>query len=249
MKKVLSTIIIAAASCLLCSFATAQTRDIGVTAGANVPLYKGAENDIIIGINYGQFRQNGLGFRAGLQYGASLADVNDYIGLPVAFAWRTRTKTASERLHSGTAGAMESAGNMVYGRTYYDSSDIASGLIGGFLMNLFSDLEFFAGVTPGFYVGKSSIPGRSSWGNSRQYWQETWTERKNAFSFTLDAGMCLNYSIWRFDIKLIPSFHYNLMNSLIQHVDRGETGVGTKSSEVTPLRWTFTMSGGLAFRF
>lgn len=246
MKKGFITILIVAAASLICYGAAAQTRDIGVNVGVNVPLYKGVENDIIIGVNYGQFRQNGLGFRAGLQYGPSLADINDYFGLPVAFAWRTQAKTASERLHSGTAGAMESAGNLVYGRTYYDSSDIARGLIGGFLMNLFSDLEFFAGVTPGFYAGKSNNPEKAHWGN----WTETsWTERKNAFSFTLDAGMCLNYSIWRFDIKLIPVFHYNLMNSLIHHVDRSGADGAMKSGEVTPLHWTFTMSGGLAYRF
>ena len=116
-------------------------------------------------------------------------------------------------------------------------------------MNLFSDMEFFAGLTPGYIAGVSSIVSRASWGNAWQYWEETWTEKKYAFSCTIDAGMCLNYSIWRFDIMLMPAFHYNLTGNYIYHRTSGQTDASTTSAQSTPLRWFFSLSGGLAFCF
>ena len=226
----------------------AQTNEISMTVGVNVPLYKGVESDAVIGLSYGHFYPSNLGFRAGLQYSPSLADVNDHFGLPLAVVFKTRTRTSAERFYSGTEGAMASARSQ--GLSYGTSGgDFFNSLVGGFLLNMFSDVEFFAGVTPGVIAGKSSAPGRTRIGHDPELWRETWTERKSAFQCTLDTGMCLNYSIWRFDLKLRPAFHYNLSNSLIHHVASGVTGVGQKSDDVTPLRWTFTMGGGLAFRF
>lgn len=69
-------------------------------------------------------------------------------------------------------------------------------MLNGFLMNLFSDMEFFVGLTPGYVAGASGGLSYSTWGDSWQYKEEAWTERKNAFSLSIDAGMCLNYSIW-----------------------------------------------------
>ena len=89
----------------------------------------------------------------------------------------------------------------------------------------------------------------TSWGGSGQYWEDTWVEKKNAFSLTLDAGITLNYSIWRFDLKLTPAFHYNLTNNYLYHVDSGENGPEVLKSTTTPLRWFFTLNGGLSFRF
>lgn len=59
---------------------------------------------------------------------------------------------------------------------YAEAGDIARNMAGGFLMSLFSDMEFFAGLTPGYVAGSSSIPSKSAWGDSWQYRAETWTE-------------------------------------------------------------------------
>lgn len=218
----------------LCGSAFAQSRDIGLQVGVNVPVSQtvGIGSDMMLGVSYGQFHYNGLGFRAGFQYAASTASINDVFGVPVAFAYRTRSKSAQERFESGIIGAWN-----------------AGGFLAGFLVNLFSDMEFFAGMTPGYIAGASERPGRSSWGTSRPYWEDTWVEKKNAFSLTLDAGMALNYSIWRFDLKLTPAFHYNLTNNYLYHVDSGGNGPEVLKSTTTPLRWFFTLGGGLAFRF
>ena len=116
-------------------------------------------------------------------------------------------------------------------------------------MNLFRDMEFFAGITPGYVAGSSSRPSVSSWGWSPEYWQQSWTEKTRAVSLALDAGFCLNYSIWRFDVRLMPSFHYNLTGNYLYHSVSGRTDTDAASERNTPLRWFFTLSGGLAYRF
>ena len=168
----------------------------------------------------------------------------DVFGVPVAFAYRTKSKSAQERFETGAIGARDA---MVYRHPY--GSGNARGFLGGFLVNLFSDMEFFAGMTPGYIAGASERPGRTSWGTAMPYWEDTWVEKKNAFSLTLDAGMTLNYSIWRFDLKLTPAFHYNLTNNYLYHLDSGENGPEVLKSTTTPLRWFFTLNGGLSFRF
>lgn len=232
---------------IMSAYATgyAQVKDITFTTGINAPMYKGVEGDVTLGLNYGHFDRNGLGFRAGVQWTPSVANVDNSFGLPLAFVWRTASRNTKERLYSGAAGAADA---LEYGWGQDDYST-AKSVSGGFLMNLFSDMEFFAGLTPGYISGPSSNVSKASWGNSWQYWEETWTEKKNAFSCSLDAGMCLNYSIWRIDIKLIPAFHYNITGNYIYHSTTGQTDVPTTSVQSTPLRWFFSLSGGVAFRF
>jgi hypothetical protein len=239
MKKKL---IIACVLTALCGRAFAQSRDIGLQVGINVPVSQTVRigSDMMLGVSYGQFYYNGLGFRTGVQYAASMASINDVIGVPLAFAYRTRSRSADERFQAGAIGARDA---MVY-RHPYGSSEKAASFLGGFLLNLFSEAEFFAGVTPGYIIGPSETPSKAV-GASR--WSDTWVEKKHAFSLSLDAGATLNYSIWRFDLKLTPAIHYNLTNNYIYHLSSGEKGEVV--DRTTPLRWFFTLNGGIAFRF
>ena len=239
MKKKL---IIACVLTVLCGRAFAQSRDIGLQVGINVPVSQTVRigSDMMLGVSYGQFYYNGLGFRTGVQYAASMASINDVIGVPLAFAYRTRSRSAEERFQAGATGARDA---MVY-RHPYGSSEKAASFLGGFLLNLFSEAEFFAGVTPGYIIGPSETPSKAV-GTSR--WSDTWVEKKHAFSLSLDAGSTLNYSIWRFDLKLTPAIHYNLTNNYIYHLSSGEKGEVV--DRTTPLRWFFTLNGGIAFRF
>lgn len=220
----------------------AQVRDISVQAGVNVPMYKDIESDAVIAVNYGQFYHTGLGFRAGAQWSPSVANINNFFGVPVSFAYRTKARTFRKRLQSGAIGAM-------YESAYGDAGDMARNLAGGFLLNLFSDMEFFIGVTPGYVSGVSSSHSKTTiWGNSWQYREETWSEKKNNFSISIDAGMCLNYNIWRFDIKVMPAFHYGLTTNYISQKLTEEESVGMKKYS-KPLHWFFTFCGGIAYRF
>ena len=155
----------------LCGNAFAQTRDIGLQVGLNVPMSDKSMigSDMMLGVSYGQFHYNGLGFRTGFQYAASTADINDVFGIPVAFAYRTKSKSARERFETGATGARDA---VLYSHPY--GSGNTAGLLAGFLINLFSDMEFFAGVTPGYIAGASETPSRASWGGSWQYWEDTW---------------------------------------------------------------------------
>ena len=69
--------------------AAAQVKDISLSAGVNVPIYKDLESDAVINVSYGQFFRNDLGFRAGLQWNPSVVNVSNAFGIPVAFAYRT----------------------------------------------------------------------------------------------------------------------------------------------------------------
>lgn len=222
----------------------AQVRDISVLAGVNVPLYKGIESDAVIAVNYSQFYHKGLGFRIGAQWSPSVADIDNSFGLPVSFAYRTKSRTTREKLQSGAAGSVHT---MDYGPVYGEADDRVRNMAGGFLMNLFSDMEFFIGITPGYVSGTSSNPSKMIYGSSLLYREESWTDKKNAISVSIDAGMCLNYSIWRFDIKVMPAFHYNLTANYIYNKSTVEEDIVVREY-TRPLHWFFSLSGGIAYR-
>ena len=98
-------------------------------------------------------------------------------------------------------------------------------------------------------AGSSETPSKDAWRTSRPHWQDTWVEKKHDFSLTLDAGMSLNYSIWRFDLKLTPAIHYHLTDNYVYHLSSGENGPEIQQDRTTPIRWIFTLNGGIAFRF
>ena len=245
-KMRISKLIIAFTAILLTVSATAQTKDISLLAGVNVPMYKGTGTDAMLGVSYGQFFGNGLGFRTGVQWTQTVAEIDNSFGVPIAFAYRTPSRTAKERLRSGAAGARDA---VEYWGPYGNAEDTSRGLLAGFLMNLISDVEFYAGVTPGYVAGSSTTASREAWGPNWEFRREVWMEKKTPLSLSLDAGMCINYSIWRFDIKLMPAFHYNLTDNYVRHSTLYDTMAGSQKEDVTPLRWFFTLNGGLAFRF
>ena len=245
MRNLQHFIIIIAAMLIELS-AAAQEKDISLSAGVNVPIYKDIEGDAVINVSYGQFFRNGLGFRAGLQWNPSVVNVSNAFGTPVAFAYRTKTRTSRERIYAGVEG---SADVISQGAVYDNECGTTGNVVSAFFMNLFSNMEFFVGFTPGYIQGSSSQEHEAAWGASWQYWEKSWTEKKSAFSFMLDAGMTLNYSIWRFDIKLTPAFHYGLTGNYLYHVSTGEKDAGITTTDTIPIRWFFTFGGGLAFRF
>jgi len=110
-------------------------------------------------------------------------------------------------------------------------------------------MEFYAGLTPGYIVGESSAVSKSSWGDGFRCYKESWTEKSNSFSKSADAGFNLNFRIWRFDLKLMPAFHYNVLDNYKRHTTTGDKVIGASSNNVKPLNRFFSMSGGLAFYF
>lgn len=236
-------------ACLSFSTLCAQSKprsfsdDIGFTVGVNVPMYNRIESDATIGLTYGHFHHNGLGFRTGFQYTPSVSDVDNVLGIPLAFAYRTGSRNPQERFDSGIYGAANSA----YW-SGYDYGQVSVGdILPAFLMNLISNVELTAGITPGYIVGESSSIGTEYYPGGDYI--KRWTERNSRLSLSIDAGACLNYNIWRFDVKLIPAFHYMLTDNYIHHKSYGnDFATGTKDKS-QPIKWFFTFSGALAFRF
>lgn len=218
-----------------------ENDEVLATVGVNVPMYKGIENDVVAGIHYGHYYHNGMGFRAGFQYSPSVADISNCFGVPLAFTFRTRSRSLDKRLESATEGAFESAA--------YSGDDAVKSGFSGFLMNLFDRVEFSAGLTPGYVAGKNTLSGESiTTVGEISYKEKTWTEKPCGFSLSLDAGFNINLRIWRFDLKLMPAFHYNITDNYRYHIHTSDSA-GHESVNVRPVKWFFTFSGGLAFRF
>ncbi len=218
-----------------------ESNEIISAVGVNIPMYKNVGDDVLTSVYYGYYYPNGIGFRIGIQYSPSVADVNNYFGMPMAFTFRTRTRPAGKRVESATVGAFESAA--------YSDNEVVKYSIGSFLMNLFDRIEFSAGITPGYVLGDSSAPRESYWGEGFDHWKKTWTEKRHEVALSVDAGIGLNYSIWRFDIKLMPEFHYNLINNYRLHIESGNESTGEITYNIRPVRWFFSFCGGLAYRF
>ena len=223
--------------------------DFGFYAGAYVPMYKGQGTDVVYGVTYGHFNSSGLGFRTGLQFVPRVAEVDNSFGIPVAFSYRTPARSTNGRVRSGAIAAGETFGY----EAIMGYSNPLRGALAAFVANLFSQAEFFAGVTPGLVFGENSNVETAYWGSGTSYQQDSWTEKKGDFLMTLDAGVCANYRIWRFDLKLSPAVHYNLTRNYINHTETFQQEGGTCDVNVTvsdkPLRWFFSMTAGLSFRF
>ncbi len=223
--------------------------DIGFYAGVYVPMYDGQESDVLLGMTYAHFYSNGTGYRTGFQLASRVAEVDNAFGIPIAFAYRTRSRDSSGRVRRG----VEAAGTSFGYDVIMGYSKPLQGAFAAFLANLFSNVELQAGLTPGYVSGESSPVSTASWGPGFINIDRTWTERNGRFILNLDAGACFNYRIWRFDLKLSPAFHYNLTKNYIFNTEsvRFENGSdeGITTSSEQPLRWFFSLTGGLSFKF
>lgn len=234
--------VLAIASCFpLYAQKVKENDEIYASVGVNVPMYKEIESDVIVGLHYGHYHLNGTGYRIGFNYSPSVADVSNYIGIPLAFTYRTGSRSFSNRVQSAAIGALNSADGSGEDELKYGFP--------AFLMNMFDRIEFSAGFTPGYVSGGSSSPSESRYGYGLRHWKRTWTEKPYGFALSLDAGVNINFRIWRFDLKLMPAFHYIITNNYRYHTEKGEESAGLISSKDKPLRCFFTFSGGLAFRF
>ena len=240
MKKM----ILSALFSLICLGLLAQHRDISFTVGVAAPMHKNVEGGgVTVNMTYSQYFATGLGFKAGAQFIPTFAEVDNHLSFPVAVAYRTRTRSTTQRLESAAYGAAEGVAWGIFG----GQEAITRNLVAGFLAHLFSNAEYFIGLSPGYIGGASSS---IKTGSGSTTYTNTWTEKKLSPSLTADAGVSLNYGIGPVDIKLIPAFHYNLTGNLVQHSETFSTSSETPSSTaLKPLRWAFTFSAGLGIRF
>ena len=230
----------------LCAQKTLENDEIIATIGGNTPMYKNMESDVVVGIHYGHYYPNGIGFRTGFQYIPTVVEIDNNFSVPLAITYRTGSRSRTAKLTSAVYGA-------AYGAVRTQDFDGGSAFKYGFasfLMNLFDRLEFHVGLTPGYVAGKSREIYPSYHYSGLGYWEKTWTEKPSSFSLSADAGFDISFRIWRFDLKLMPAFHYNITNNYRYHIQEGIRGSDEVIlTTVKPIKWFFTFNGGLAFRF
>ena len=226
----------------LCAQKTLENDEIFATVGVNVPMYKNMESDVVVGLHYGHYYPNGVGFRTGFQYTPSVMDIDNSFGVPLAITFRTRSRTTSAKLNSAAHGIARTQ--------VYDEGDALKYGFATLLMNLFDRIELHAGLTPGYVAGKSREMYPTYHDSGMGYWEKTWTEKPSSFSLSADAGLDISFRIWRFDLKLMPAFHYNITNNYRYHILEGvRRSDEVIRTTVKPIKWFFTFNGGLAFRF
>ena len=171
-----------------------RKNDIGIIAGGYFPMYKNSGEGVVAGLTYSNWTSRGLGFRTGFQYISKATYVDNILGIPVAVAYRTKGKDPYARIDNALNSAAESD------RYPYDSySENMRNTFFNFLLGLFSNAEFYAGITPGYIIGNDSSTRSNSWSSGEKtHRQDSWTEVKNRFCTSLDAGMNLNFRIWRY---------------------------------------------------
>jgi len=242
MKRLLIIVSAILVTIPLCAQKALENDEIIATVGVNVPMYKSMESDVIVGLHYGHYYPNGVGFRAGFQYIPTVVEIDNSFSVPLAVTYRTGSRSRSTKL---TAAAHGVAGTQVY-----DEEDVLKYGLVNFLMNLFDRLEFHAGLTLGYVAGKSREIYPSYHYSGLGYWEKTWTEKPSSFSLSADAGFDISFRIWRFDLKLMPAFHYNITNNYRYHIQEGVRGSDEViRTTVKPIKWFFTFNGGFAFRF
>ncbi len=226
----------------LCAQKPPENDEIIATVGVNAPMYRNMESDVIVGLHYGHYYPNGVGFRTGFQYIPTVVEIDNSFSVPLAITYRTGSRSRTAKLTSAAYGAART-------QDFHGESAFKYGFA-SFLMNLFDRLEFHAGLTPGYIAGKSREIYPSYHYSGLGYWEKTWTEKPSSFSLSADAGFDISFRIWRFDPKLMPAFHYIITNNYRYHILKGVRGSDEViSTTIKPIKWFFTFNGGIAFRF
>lgn len=257
--------LIIAIAFLICHNALAQRRDISVLAGTDFVMKKGVSgscNSPYLTINYGQFSDKGFGFRAGVKWNSEYAGCGDVLGVPVSFVYKTPSKERWQNpglLGSAFDGYPSRPIDVQYLYDEYEKDCFGQAVVVT-LMSIFveaiSNAEAFVGVTPGVVTRTydpepfSAYPGlQDGWDGTEYTICHSWVDKKSDFMATLDAGVCVNIGIWKFDLKLMPAFHYDLTGNFVWHEGIERAGVNELSVYHRPISWYFSFGLGLAYRF
>lgn len=184
------------------------------------------------------------GWRTGFQYATDYESFEDHFGLPVTMVYRSGTYGFKESVRTAALGA--ASGAVWDGLAGYDSEDIASRALRNFLFFLFRRAEGFAGITPGYVSGSGTAQPMSS---GIDY--EEGVRLNSRFTLTADAGFTLSIPVWRFSLDLTPAFHYLITNNFSEYRQSIDPATGSPVCQpsLKPLRWQFSLTGGLSFLF
>lgn len=158
----------------------AQHRYVSTSVGYYTPTERGRyEGDVFTSINYAQFDYYGFGYNVGFQWVNSVVSVGSSFGIPVYLVYTTRKLNPKERINQ----ALYSVGDNAITNAAFNGS---TSLFVSFLFALFSNMEFFVGMTPGYAAGTSTARYRSYFSSSSQeYWRNEWMEKNLPVSLTV----------------------------------------------------------------
>lgn len=213
-----------------------------------------ASGDFFLALDYTHRYSGHWCWRVGALYQAENTSVQDCIGFPVAAVYRTGTQGFKESLRST---AESSAAQVVWdGTVGYGPDKMSRDVLVGFLAVLLRRAEGFVGLTPGYIFGNGSVTRRTEmlWagdGPLAKSYQDAGVQLTRRFTLTADAGLTLSIPVWRFSLDITPSFHYLFTNNFTEYrqdIDPlTERPVGSPS--LRPVRWHFSISGGLSWLF
>jgi len=249
MKKLFVVILLS----VICSGAFAQRKNVTCLWGRSIPLNSEAESGDLFTIEYTQYSLNNLGLRVGFQYSPQLAGVNNYYGFPLALSFRTISLVGEDprRVTGGDVLDAVIWGGLDDGVEGMVASGVFMGLA-SILTNVFSDfyMDFYGGITPGFIAGPACGPSNELTITPVSRIQEkSYTKCNQPFSLALEAGLGLNFSIWRFDCKIRPGFRYHPLDNYAVHRTTTDLDAGRTTTSVTHVSWFFNMNFGIGFRF
>ena len=154
MKRLIIIVSVIFATIPLCAQKAVENDAVFVTVGANVPMYKNIEGDVVLGLHYAHYYSNGVGFRTGFQYIPTVVDIDNSFSLPLAISYRTGSRSRSQKLTSA-------ANSVAQTQTSCDGlflSDQTGGAVDLTLCDVMHK-EGFANY-PGMYLGKRTKRGK-----------------------------------------------------------------------------------------
>lgn len=151
----------------------------------------------VYSLDYGQYDHNGIGCRGGVSYIDALDNNISVVQIPLSFGWRSPIRKRT---------VVEVGGEFLYEMGHYPAPNYPNAAASLFPFRL----EFNVGVTPSYVIGSG-------------YYEERWNSVSGTFSegisvrsrlgLTLDAGARFCFRVWRFNILVIPTYHYWLTNN------------------------------------
>ena len=88
----------------LCAQNPLENDEIIATVGVNVPMYNNMESDVVVGLHYGHYYPNGIGFRTGFQYVPTVVEIDNSFSVPLAITYRTGSRSRTAKLTSAAYG-------------------------------------------------------------------------------------------------------------------------------------------------
>ncbi len=205
--------------------------------------------DMLLSLSYTRRFAGHWGWRTGFQYAPEFISIQDHVGLPVAIVFRSGTIGFKDSLRSAAIGT---ATDIAWGGlTGAGSEEIAHDALSSFLFFLFRRFEGFAGVTPGYLIGNGHIGRTSSYSASGSTPYDEGVLLNSRFTLTADAGLTLSIPIWRFSLDVTPAFHYLLTKNCSEYRQAIDplTDLPVGQPSTKPVRWLFSLTGGVSFLF